>query len=113
MRKELTDAELKFWNAIRAHRLMGLSFRRQMPINGYIVDFACPAHKLVIEIDGSTHSHDRQIIKDRERDGALTAIGWTVVRITNHDIILRLDEVCTHILRVIEQNSVHAFASSP
>jgi very-short-patch-repair endonuclease len=42
MRKVTTDAELKLWNEIRAHRLMGLGFRRQMPIAGYIVDFACP-----------------------------------------------------------------------
>jgi very-short-patch-repair endonuclease len=38
MRKVMTDAELKLWNEIRAHRLMGLGFRRQMPIAGHIVD---------------------------------------------------------------------------
>jgi very-short-patch-repair endonuclease len=42
MRKVMTDAELKLWNAIRAHKLMGLGFRCQMPIAGHIADFACP-----------------------------------------------------------------------
>ncbi|EFG8200316.1 DUF559 domain-containing protein, partial [Escherichia coli] len=48
MRRAMTDAELKLWNELRAHRLMGLSFRRQMPIDGYIADFACPARKLIV-----------------------------------------------------------------
>ena len=42
MRRAMTEAELKLWNELRAHRLMGLGFRRQVPIAGYIVDFACP-----------------------------------------------------------------------
>jgi very-short-patch-repair endonuclease len=42
MRSAMTEAELKLWNELRAHRLMGLSFRRQMPIGRYIADFACP-----------------------------------------------------------------------
>ncbi|MCL6706893.1 endonuclease domain-containing protein [Pseudomonas sp. R2.Fl] len=46
MRTDMTGPEQKFWNVVRAHRLMGLSFRRQMPIAGYIADFACPEHKL-------------------------------------------------------------------
>ena len=46
MRRVMTDAELKLWNELRAHRLMGLGFRRQVPIAGYIVDFACSAKKL-------------------------------------------------------------------
>ena len=56
MRKVLTPAELKLWNELRAHRLMGLGFRRQFPIAGYIVDFACPEKKLVLEVDGSQHA---------------------------------------------------------
>ena len=56
MRRAMTDAELKLWNEVRAHRLMGLLFRRQMPIAGYIVDFACPTKKLIVELDGSHES---------------------------------------------------------
>lgn len=101
MRRALTEPELKFWNAVRAHRLMGLSFRRQMLISGYIVDFACPSHRLVIEIDGATHSLDQQIVRDIRRDQELTALGWQVVRFTNDEVLQRLDDVCLHMLRVI------------
>lgn len=101
MRKALTEAELRFWNVVRAHRLEGLSFRRQMPIAGYIVDFSCPQHQLVVEIDGESHSHDGSIERDRLRDEKLKALGWTVLRVTNEDVLQRLDQVCTHILRMI------------
>lgn len=101
MRRALTEPELKFWNAVRAHRLMGLSFRRQMPIGGYIADFACAEHRLIIEIDGATHSLDKQIKRDDQRDAALNALGWRVIRFTNDEILYHLDEACMHILRVI------------
>ena len=51
MRRTMTDRELKLWNSVRAHRLMGLGFRRQLPIAGYIVDFACSEHKFIVEVD--------------------------------------------------------------
>jgi len=101
MRRALTGPELKFWNAVRAHRLMGLIFRRQMPIAGYIVDFACPEHKLVVEVDGESHSHDRNIAKDLIRDERLLSLGWQVVRFTNDEVLGHIDDVCMHILRAI------------
>ena len=101
MRAVMTDAELKLWNAVRAHRLMGLSFRRQMPIAGYIVDFACPEHKIVIEVDGSGHARTETLIADGERRERLAAFGWTVLRFWNDDVLKDIDGVCMHILRVI------------
>lgn len=101
MRRAMTDAELRFWNAVRAHRLMGLSFRRQMPIAGYIVDFACPEHKIVVELDGSGHARTDALAADRERDENLEALGWTILRFWNDDVLKDIDGVCTHILRVI------------
>jgi very-short-patch-repair endonuclease len=102
MRKTMTDAELKFWNTVRAHRLMGLSFRRQMPIAGFIVDFACPEHKIVIEIDGSGHGRTETLVADTKRSDQLAALGWTTLRFWNDDVLKDTDGVCTHILRVIE-----------
>jgi very-short-patch-repair endonuclease len=101
MRKALTAAELRFWNTVRAHRLMGLGFRRQVPIAGYIGDFACPEHKLVIEIDGPSHTFDQSIERDKVRDLTLVSLGWTVLRFTNEDVLEHLDGVCTHFLQVI------------
>ncbi|TIW63893.1 MAG: endonuclease domain-containing protein, partial [Mesorhizobium sp.] len=78
MRKQMTDAELKLWNAIRVHRLMGLAFRRQMPIAGYIVDFACPTKKLIVELDGSQHASHEVSASDAARTARLEALGWTI-----------------------------------
>lgn len=101
MRKALTDAELKLWNCLRAHRLDGLGFRRQLPILGYIVDFACPEHKLIIEIDGSQHADDAAIHYDQQRTETLQQNGWTVIRFWNDDVLHQIDDVCLHILRSI------------
>lgn len=76
MRKQMTDAELKLWNEVRAHRLMSLSFRRQVPIAVYIVDFACPDKKLIVEIDGSQHALAEVSASDAARTAELEALGW-------------------------------------
>lgn len=98
MRKVMTDAELKLWNELRAHRLMGLSFRRQMPVSGYIVDFACPTHRLIVEIDGSQHGDDRRAAADQTRTARLQHLGWTVLRFWNDDVLTDIDNVCLHIV---------------
>jgi very-short-patch-repair endonuclease len=98
MRKQLTETELKLWNELRAHRLSGLQFRRQMPIAGYIVDFACPTHKLIVELDGSQHGDATHAEADNRRDAALGALGWTVLRFWNDDVLRDIDGVCQHIV---------------
>ncbi|TPI40782.1 endonuclease domain-containing protein [Mesorhizobium sp. B2-9-1] len=100
MRKQMTDAELKLWNEVRAHRLMGLSFRRQMPIAGYIVDFACPDKKLIVEIDGSQHALAEVSASDAARTATLEALGWTILRFWNDDVIRDIDNACQHIVIV-------------
>ncbi|HEY6632008.1 MAG TPA: DUF559 domain-containing protein [Rhizobiaceae bacterium] len=98
MRRVMTDAELKLWNEIRAHRLMGLGFRRQVPIAGYIIDFACPAKKLIVELDGSQHGEDENAGKDLVRTARLEQDGWTVLRFWNDDVIRDVAAVCDHIV---------------
>ncbi|MER8518744.1 endonuclease domain-containing protein [Mesorhizobium sp. M0644] len=103
MRKVMTDAELKLWNEIRAHRLMGLGFRRQMPIAGYIVDFACPDKKLIVELDGSQHAQAEASELDAARTAKLEALGWTSLRFWNDDVIRDINNVCQHIVIVAGQ----------
>lgn len=98
MRRVMTDAELKLWNAIRTHRLMGLSFRRQFPIAGYIVDFACPLRKLIVEVDGSQHAEEPVEHTDALRARRLEKDGWTILRFWNDDVLRDLDGVCRHIV---------------
>ena len=89
----MTGAELKLWNVVRAHRLIGLGFRRQMPIAGYIVDFACPEHKIVVELDGSQHGKDDEIAYDTERTKFLESRGYKVLRFWNSDVTANLDSL--------------------
>ncbi|RWX75900.1 endonuclease domain-containing protein [Neorhizobium lilium] len=100
MRKALTDAELKLWNALRAHRLMGLGFRRQLPIAGYIVDFACPSQKIVVELDGSQHGEGIIAEYDAIRTRRIEQLGWTVLRFWNDDVLKDIDNVCLHLLTI-------------
>ena len=100
MRRVMTDAELKLWNELRAHRLMGLGFRLQVPIAGYIVDFACSANKLIVELDGSQHGEDNSAQADAVRTARLEQDGWTVLRFWNDDVLRDIDNVCQHIVIV-------------
>jgi very-short-patch-repair endonuclease len=56
LRSNQTEAELRLWYHLRAHRFMDLKFKRQKPIGRYIVDFVCVERTLIIEIDGGQHS---------------------------------------------------------
>ncbi|MGF7006095.1 endonuclease domain-containing protein [Aminobacter sp. BE322] len=100
MRHVMTEAELKLWNDLRAHRLMGLGFRRQVPIGPYIVDFACSSHRLIVEVDGSQHAQAEQAERDAVRTGYLQASGWTILRFWNDDVLRDIDNVCSHIVAV-------------
>jgi very-short-patch-repair endonuclease len=97
----MTDAERKLWSQIRGHRLMGLRFRRQFPLGGYIADFACPEHRLIIEVDGSQHGEAEQRIYDAARTVRFERDGWTVVRFWNTDVLTHIDDVCEMIVRAI------------
>lgn len=98
MRGSMTDAELKLWHEIRAHRLMGLGFRRQLPLSGYIADFACPTKKLIVEVDGSQHGTSEEARADQVRTAKLERLGWTVLRFWNDDVLRDIDGVCQHIV---------------
>ena len=100
MRRDLTEAELKLWNELRAHRLMGMGFRRQMPISGYIVDFACAKAKIVVEVDGTQHAEAERSQYDLERAARLESLGWTILRFWNADVLTDIDGVCRHIATV-------------
>lgn len=84
LRMRQTEVEQKLWFHLRAHRFMGLKFRRQQPIGIYIVDFFCYDLKLIIELDGGQHQDNAQY--DQQRDAWLKAQGHTILRFWNHHI---------------------------
>ena len=99
MRQNATDAEHLMWQLLRAKRFMNLKFRRQHVIAPYIVDFYCHELGLVIELDGSQHGMDDAIEYDAERTKFLEALGLTVVRYWNDDVLSRTEVVLEDLWR--------------
>jgi very-short-patch-repair endonuclease len=60
LRKNRTTAERELWSRLRELKHMGFKFRQQAPIDRFIVDFVCFAHRLIIEVDGATHGTDEE-----------------------------------------------------
>jgi very-short-patch-repair endonuclease len=81
LRRNQTPYERDLWQLLRDRQLEGFKFRRQYPIDPYIADFACPAAKLIIELDGN--SHDERQERDANRDETLKEMGWTTLRFRN------------------------------
>ena len=75
----MTDTEWRLWSQLRGHQLDGWKFRRQHPIGDYVVDFACLAAGLIVELDGSSHD-DVKFQYDEERQAWLEAQGYKVLR---------------------------------
>jgi very-short-patch-repair endonuclease len=83
-RKAPTDAEARTWALLRNRGILGLKFRRQQIIDGFIVDFYCAKHRLILEVDGEVHRLPDQASYDEQRDEHLKAAGFLVLRIPNH-----------------------------
>ncbi len=91
LRNKATDVECLLWRRLRNRRLEGVKFRRQQPIEEYIVDFVSFDKKLVIELDGGQHSENPGY--DAQRDACLRANGFLVLRFWNNDVIENIDGV--------------------
>ncbi|WP_081590505.1 endonuclease domain-containing protein [Blastomonas sp. AAP53] len=100
MRSEPTEAEAKLWSGLRAGRLNGAKFRRQVPIGNYIADFVCPAAKLIVELDGSQHADQQSY--DTRRTEFLVSEGYRVIRFWNHDVLRSCSDVLESILRHVD-----------
>jgi very-short-patch-repair endonuclease len=98
LRRETTDAERKLWSRLRARQL-GVKFRRQMPIDRFIADFACVQAKLVIEVDGGQHNID--VERDRLRTAVIETAGYIVIRFWNDEVLSNIDNVIEEIVRTL------------
>ncbi|CWN58579.1 endonuclease domain-containing protein [Neisseria meningitidis] len=101
MRQEMSGAEAKLWQHLRAGRLNGYKFRRHQPMGNYIVDFMCVTPKLIVEADGGQHTE--QAAYDHARTAYLNSLGFTVLRFWNHEILQQTNDVLTEILLVLQE----------
>ena len=102
LRKSPTAAERKLWAKLRDKQLDGFRFRRQVPMGGFVVDFFCPAAKLIVELDGGQHA--RQVSADDARTAWLRGRGHRVVRYWNNDVIENLEGVLEALRTELRKN---------
>jgi very-short-patch-repair endonuclease len=96
-----TRAEALFWEQVRAGRLNGHKFKRQVPIAPYTVDFLCSSSRLVVELDGRPHEDPLQQAKDQQRDRFLEQQGFQVLRFSNDEFLGNPQLVMEKVLQVI------------
>lgn len=85
LRKNSTETEQKLWFELRDNKL-GVKFKRQHSIGGYIADFYCQKYKLVIELDGEIHNTKEVKEYDHVRDKFFRELGYTVLRFRNSEV---------------------------
>ena len=111
LRKNLTDAERILWRHLRLRQMGAFKFRRQQPIDNYIVDFICFERRLILEIDGGHHSE--QPARDAKRDEWLREQGFTVLRFWNNEVLEEIEAVKERIFSALNLCSDPPPLSSP
>ena len=91
LRKNSTKAETLLWSHLRSKQMCGIKFRRQQPIDSFIVDFVSFENRLVIELDGSQHKVNSG--KDYERDKYLAEHRFTVLRFWDNEVFENMEGV--------------------
>ncbi len=102
LRREMTPAEKLLWQEVRAKKL-GVRFRRQQVIAGFIVDFYCHKAALVVEVDGDIH--DLQKDEDARREKVLREMGLRIVRFRNDEVVKELSAVVGKIKEFIHKKN--------
>ncbi|PKL78970.1 MAG: hypothetical protein CVV25_09695 [Ignavibacteriae bacterium HGW-Ignavibacteriae-4] len=99
LRKRLTKAERKIWADFLSS--LNIPIKRQKVLDNYIVDFYCSKAKLVIEVDGDSHSTKDGIEYDEHRTAVLESFGLEVIRFTNDEVLFEFNKVQDTIIEKI------------
>ena len=99
----MTPQEIRLWGELRHLNRRGYHFRRQAPVDGYVLDFAEFSHRLIVEADGWQHGEADGKRKDTRRDAHFTAAGFRVLRFWNNDIDSNMNGVVLTILDALTQ----------
>ena len=101
LRNNMTEAEKVLWNKLSNNQILGLKFRRQHPINQFIVDYYCHKLKLVIEIDGGIHLKKEVAERDKGREYMLKNFDLHILRFNNDSIINDIENVLLQLRETI------------
>ena len=97
LRQRMPPAERIVWKHLQNRHLSGAKFRRQVSVGVYVLDFYCPAFKLALEIDGSSHNGEDAHEYDEIRQKSLEAVGVRFLRFTNAQVYQNIEGVMTAI----------------
>jgi very-short-patch-repair endonuclease len=97
-----TVEETRLWQQLRNRQVENRKFVRQFPVGPFIVDFACREKKIVIEIDGATHSTDAEIARDKIRTAYLQEHGYNVLRFQNVEVLDGMDQVLAFVAEALK-----------
>lgn len=100
LRSDQTDAEKRLWSRLRNRQLFGIKFKRQVPMDRYVVDFVSAEAKLIVELDGSQHAGNRA---DEVRTRILESMGYFVLRFWNNEVLTNPDGVLETIARTVNR----------
>lgn len=108
-----TNAEKVLWSKIRNRQFHGLRFLRHYSIGAYILDFCCPKAKIVVELDGGRHNENLAIEYDAARSEYLEALGISVFRFWNHDVLFDLHAVLSRLEAEIKHSHLTQNHNAP
>jgi len=109
LRQHMTEPEKMLWEIIGKKKMMSVTFRRQHPIDRFIVDFYSHDVLLVVEIDGDIHNNTEVAERDDGREVELKKLGLSVMRFTNKEVLGQRDKV----VKSIQQYIIHKQIPSP
>jgi very-short-patch-repair endonuclease len=101
LRRNRTAAERHLWRELRELKQAGFKFRQQVPIDQFIVDFACLSERLIIEVDGGTHSTDQEVARDVKHARYMKDQGFRILRVWNSDARQNLEGVMDAIVAAL------------
>jgi very-short-patch-repair endonuclease len=105
LRANQTDVEKRLWSQLRNRGLLGLKFRRQVPLGDFVADFVCADHALVVELDGGQHAASEAM--DNRRTAWLESRGWRVIRFWNNEVNENVDGMLQMIAAACEIDVDH------
>src|ERR1700730_15806895 len=111
LRQAMTRAEALLWRYLKADRIDGLGFRRQVPIRNYVADFICMSAKIVVELDGESHDFEDRQSAGQNRE-AFFVEGFQVLRFTNELVMSNLEGV-VETIRQTAANRLRGLPLSP
>ncbi len=107
LRNTTTDTERLLWRYFKNSQIEGVKFRRQQPVEAYIVDFVSFDKRIVIELDGGQHAENEEY--DKQRDACLYANGFVVLRFWNNEVIENIEGV----LEAVREQCLHVASPTP